>query len=118
MNGICLYILALYTGVEPSEAFKTIEGQYVKSYGKLHFSLGFLALTTLFTSLMPLEGGPDNERGCHERQADGEVDVHSAGLVVLLAIIPVDYICAHECLRCALVGVFDTLNPTERPLRT
>lgn len=73
---------------------------------QINFSLCFIPLTTLFASLMPLESGPEDERGYHERQADGEVDVHSAGLVILLAVVPVDDVCAHECLGSALVGVF------------
>lgn len=59
---------------------------------------------------MPLEGSPKNEGGCHEWEADSEVYVHRARLVILLAVVPLDYVCAHECLRHTLVGSFELLD--------
>ena len=52
-----------------------------------------------FSPFKPLVGAPEDKCSGHEWEADGEVNVQSAGLVILYAVVPADNVGTHKCLE-------------------
>ena len=60
--------------------------------------LSFFVLQTLFSLFVALKDTPKDEGGDRKRQREGKIDMQGPGLVLFLAVAPMNNVGAHECL--------------------